>query len=120
MSSDVFIVGGARTPMADYAGAFKELSALELGAIAARAALERTGVRRAAAAEELSAAERQVADLAAAGATNKEIAATLYMSVKTVEAHLTRVYRKLDVRSRAELASRLVPVAASSRRDDPR
>ena len=45
MSSDVFIVGGARTPMADYAGAFKELSALELGAIAARAALERTGVR---------------------------------------------------------------------------
>lgn len=86
----------------------------------ARRELERTGVRRTAAAEELSAAERQVADLAAAGATNKEIAATLYMSVKTVEAHLTRVYRKLDVRSRAELASRLVPVAASSRRDDPR
>jgi acetyl-CoA acetyltransferase family protein len=43
--NDVFIVGGARTPMTEYTGALKEVSALELGAIAARAALERTGVR---------------------------------------------------------------------------
>ena len=42
---DVYILGGARTPMADYAGKLKDLSALELGAIAARAALERTGVK---------------------------------------------------------------------------
>jgi acetyl-CoA acetyltransferase family protein len=42
--TDVYIVGGARTPMADYAGRLKDLSALELGAIASRAALERTGV----------------------------------------------------------------------------
>jgi acetyl-CoA acetyltransferase family protein len=42
---DVFIVGGARTPMTDYVGALKEISALELGAIAARAAFERTSVR---------------------------------------------------------------------------
>jgi acetyl-CoA acetyltransferase family protein len=42
---DVFIVGGARTPMTDYVGALKDLSALELGAIAARGAFERTGVR---------------------------------------------------------------------------
>ncbi len=41
---DVFIVGGARTPMADYTGRLKDLSALELGAIASRAALARTGV----------------------------------------------------------------------------
>ncbi|MBI3262955.1 MAG: acetyl-CoA C-acyltransferase [Acidobacteria bacterium] len=41
----VFIVGGARTPMAEYAGAFKDISALELGAVASRAAFERTGVR---------------------------------------------------------------------------
>src|SRR5919112_2756130 len=40
----VFIVGGARTPMAEYVGALKDISALELGAIAARAALARTGV----------------------------------------------------------------------------
>jgi acetyl-CoA acetyltransferase family protein len=42
--SDVVILGGARTPMAEYVGAFKDVSALELGAAAARAALERAGV----------------------------------------------------------------------------
>jgi acetyl-CoA acetyltransferase family protein len=45
MSQDVVIVGGARTPMREYVGDFKELSALELGAAAARAALERSGAR---------------------------------------------------------------------------
>jgi acetyl-CoA acetyltransferase family protein len=44
MSTDVFILGGARTPMAEYAGKLKDISALELGALAARAAMERTGV----------------------------------------------------------------------------
>ena len=43
--SDVFILGGARTPMADYTGKLKDFSALELGAIAARAAMARTGVQ---------------------------------------------------------------------------
>ena len=43
--NEVFILGGARTPMAEYAGKLKDLSALELGAIAARAAMERTGVK---------------------------------------------------------------------------
>jgi acetyl-CoA acetyltransferase family protein len=42
---EVLIVGGARTPMTDYVGALKDVSALELGAIAARGAFERTGVR---------------------------------------------------------------------------
>jgi len=42
---EVFIVGGARTPMTDYVGALKDLSALELGAIAARGAFARTGVK---------------------------------------------------------------------------
>ena len=41
---DIFILGGARTPMAEYTGKLKDLSALELGAIAARAAMQRTGV----------------------------------------------------------------------------
>ena len=41
----VYILGGARTPMGDYVGALKEFSATELGAVAARGALERTGVR---------------------------------------------------------------------------
>jgi acetyl-CoA acetyltransferase family protein len=42
---EVFIVGGARTPMTDYVGALKDISALELGAIAARGAFTRTGVK---------------------------------------------------------------------------
>jgi acetyl-CoA acetyltransferase family protein len=41
---DIFILGGARTPMAEYNGKLRDLSAIELGAIAARAAMERTGV----------------------------------------------------------------------------
>ena len=45
MPNDIYILGGARTPMADYTGKLKDFSALELGAIAARAAMERTGVK---------------------------------------------------------------------------
>jgi acetyl-CoA acetyltransferase family protein len=44
MANEVWILGGARTPMGEYVGALSSLSALELGAIAARAALERTGI----------------------------------------------------------------------------
>ncbi len=44
MSQDVFILGGKRTPMGEYVGALKDISAIELGAIASRAALETTGV----------------------------------------------------------------------------
>jgi DNA-binding CsgD family transcriptional regulator len=51
----------------------------------------------------LTAAERRVADLAAAGRTNREIAEALFVSEKTVETHLARVFRKLDVRSRRQL-----------------
>ncbi len=43
--TDVFIVGGARTPMTDYSGSLKDVSALELGAIASRAAFAKTGVK---------------------------------------------------------------------------
>jgi acetyl-CoA acetyltransferase family protein len=43
--TDVLILGGARTPMTDYTGALKDISALELGAIASRAAFEKTGVK---------------------------------------------------------------------------
>jgi len=44
MSKDVFILGGARTPMGEYGGALRDLSANELGAIAARAAIERSRI----------------------------------------------------------------------------
>lgn len=62
-----------------------------------------------AAAPELTDTEGRVATLAAEGATNREIADLLYLSVKTVEATLTRVYRKLGVRSRTQLSRVLHP-----------
>ena len=52
----------------------------------------------------LAPSELRVAELAGSGATNREIAASLYLSVKTVESMLSRIYRKLQVRSRTELA----------------
>jgi DNA-binding NarL/FixJ family response regulator len=58
--------------------------------------------------ERLSAREREVARLVAGGATNPEIAATLFLSRKTVERHVSNVLAKLDVRNRAELAGRFV------------
>ena len=48
--------------------------------------------------------ERRVAELAAAGSTNREIAQALFMSVHTVEAHMTRIFRTVGVQSRTELA----------------
>jgi DNA-binding CsgD family transcriptional regulator len=51
----------------------------------------------------LSGAERRVAALAAAGYTNHEIADKLYITVSTVEQHLTRTYRKLNITGRADL-----------------
>src|ERR671919_107990 len=45
MNTDIYILGGARTPMAEYAGKLKDISALELGALASRAAFERTGMK---------------------------------------------------------------------------
>jgi len=50
--------------------------------------------------------ERAVATLVASGHTNKEVAGELFLSVKTVQYHLTRVYSKFGIRSRSELAAR--------------
>jgi DNA-binding CsgD family transcriptional regulator len=71
----------------------------------ARDELGRIGLRRPAVAQGLTAAQKRFAELAAAGATNREIAQTLCMSRRTVESHLTTIYRELGVRSRAELAA---------------
>jgi DNA-binding NarL/FixJ family response regulator len=56
---------------------------------------------------ELTSAERGVARLVAEGRTNREVSAQLYTTVGTVEVHLTRIYRKLGLRSRTELARRV-------------
>jgi DNA-binding CsgD family transcriptional regulator len=55
----------------------------------------------------LTPAERRIAELVGAGLTNREAAAAAYVSTKTVEVTLTRVYRKLRVRNRTELANQL-------------
>jgi DNA-binding CsgD family transcriptional regulator len=60
-----------------------------------------------AAASVLSEAERRVADLVALGLTNREISKRLYITVSTVEQHLTHAYRKLNVSGRADLAMAL-------------
>jgi DNA-binding CsgD family transcriptional regulator len=55
----------------------------------------------------LTPSEERVAALVAEGKTNREVAAALFITERTVEGHLTRIYPKLGVRSRAELAGRL-------------
>jgi DNA-binding CsgD family transcriptional regulator len=71
----------------------------------ARGELARVGVRRASG--ELTETESRIATLAASGMSNPEIAAAVFVSRKTVEANLSKTYRKLGVRSRVELAARL-------------
>ena len=61
--------------------------------------------RRGADADDLTAQEERVALALASGATSRQVAAELFLSPKTIEFHLTQVYRKLGIRSRAELAT---------------
>jgi DNA-binding NarL/FixJ family response regulator len=61
----------------------------------------------------LTSTEARIAGLVRDGASNREIATQLYLSVKTVEATLTRVYRKLGVRSRTQLSLRLAALDAA-------
>ncbi len=84
--------------------AFEVLGAA-LWAERARAELRRIS-GRAPSLGELTASEQRVAELVAAGHTNREVAAALYVTPRTVEGTLSRVYSKLGVRSRTELARR--------------
>ncbi len=72
----------------------------------ARSELTRIGGRRTSG-DVLTPAERQVATLVAEGRTNREVAGALVLTERTVESHLSRIYAKMGVRSRAELAHRL-------------
>jgi DNA-binding CsgD family transcriptional regulator len=82
-----------------------------LWAARARGELERVAVRPDRTME-LTPSERRVAGLAATGMTNREMAAALFISPKTVEANLARIYHKLGIRSRAELGQRITEVNA--------
>ena len=64
--------------------------------------------------EGLTPAERRVADLVAAGRTNAEVAAALFLAERTVASHLTHVYAKLGVRSRTELSRKLADKVPTS------
>ena len=94
----------ARADLDRALGMFEELGA-PLWTERARASLARIGGRPASPMA-LSATEQQVAELVARGLTNKEVADATFVSVKTVEANLRRIYQKLGVRSRTELAHR--------------
>ncbi|MCG7592593.1 AAA family ATPase [Mycobacterium sp. PSTR-4-N] len=73
----------------------------------ARAELSRTVVAPSDDLTALTPSELRVAEMAASGATNKNIAAAMFISAKTVEHNLTRIYRKLGITSRAELGRRM-------------
>jgi DNA-binding CsgD family transcriptional regulator len=92
----------AREALEEALSAFEDLGA-PLWSMRARRELGRISGRPAASGV-LTASEQQVAKLVAAGHSNKEVAAALSVTVRTVEAHLTRIYGKLGVRSRTELA----------------
>ena len=83
---------------------FEELGAA-IWAENARVELARVSGRRASGGE-LTATEERVAELVAQGLTNKAVAQELFVTDRTVEGHLTRIYAKLGIRSRSELARR--------------
>jgi len=66
----------------------------------------------------LTRTEQRVADLAASGLTNREVADQLFISPKTVEANLSRIYAKLGVRSRTEMAARMADRAGADPHGD--
>ena len=78
-----------------------------------RAELDRVGLRRTD--TKLTPTERRVAELSAAGMTNREVARAAFISPKTVESNLARIYRKLGISSRAELGAHIArtPPAAA-------
>lgn len=92
----------------------EEIGATTVRELAVRA-LRSLGIRtwrRAAGGAVLTPREEEVAGLVAAGVTNREVAARLFLSTKTVERHLVNIFRKLDVRNRTELAARLANTGA--------
>ena len=86
---------------------FEELGA-RLWAERARAEMARVAGGVGATAGELSPTERRVAQLVVEGGTNREIADALFISVKTVEANISRIFGKLGVRSRTELVRSMI------------
>jgi len=94
----------ARATLREAQDVFERLGA-PIWARRAEAELRRIGGRSAPAGDALSATEERIVELARSGRTNREIAEALSLSPKTVEWNLSKIYRKLGVRSRTELAA---------------
>ncbi|UGT58720.1 LuxR C-terminal-related transcriptional regulator [Nocardia asteroides] len=108
------IVAGRRGDFGAATSRFASARAVFVAAGAHRLVAETTSAQRSLAggrpvtgADKLTRREREVADLAARGHSNKDIAALLYLSPRTVEDHLSRVLRKLGLTGRAGIARRL-------------
>jgi DNA-binding CsgD family transcriptional regulator len=106
----------AREPLREALEIARRTGALAVGQLA-HDELDATGEKlrplMASGVESLTPSERRVAEMAATGKTNRAIAQELYLTVKTIEAHLSSAYRKLDIASRSELSDALGgPVAA--------
>jgi DNA-binding CsgD family transcriptional regulator len=111
----------ARVPLQQALDAFERLGArpwAERARTELRATGQTSGRRSEAAAEQLTPHELQIAILVAQGMTNREAAAALFLSPKTIEYHLGQIYRKLDVRGRAQLA-RLMAMELPGGGSDP-
>jgi DNA-binding CsgD family transcriptional regulator len=105
---------GARAPLRE---AFNKADAIGAAPLAERARQElaATGIRvRRSAGDQLTPSEQRIAEMAAGGQSNPQIAQALFVTVKTVETHLAAVYRKLDIGSRRELSRALAESAAAS------
>ena len=107
----------ARVQLRDAVATFEGLNT-PLWADRARAELEATGItarkRDPSTLDTLTPQELRIAKLVAGGASNREVAAQLFLSPKTVEYHLRKVFLKLGVSSRVELARQPLPAAAST------
>jgi DNA-binding CsgD family transcriptional regulator len=110
----------AREPLKAALDEFERLGA-RAWAERARTELRATGQQQArraeTAAEQLTPHELQIAVLVAQGMTNRETAASLFLSPKTIEYHLGQIYRKLDVRGRAQLARLMAMELPEGERD---
>lgn len=105
---ELFTRCGAR-PWVEQAG--RSLTQLDAGRTAPTPAAR--AARSVSASRPLTANEERIASLVGDGATNQEVAARMFLSVKTIEASLTRIYRKLGIRSRTQLSSWLRSEAAA-------
>ena len=104
--------GDARRALEEAVELFEQ-AGTDVWADRARADIAALGLRRGPAGE-LTPMEDRIARAVAAGATNREAAAALFLSQRTIEFHLRNVYRKLQLRSRSELAAALGSAAHTS------